>query len=257
MSQIEFFPLLRNRESPKENHIKIYRKKLVEEYFRRARILQEKQTFYPINTESLFCGSLYGLLAANENYKNQMSAYNLLIEQGLDNPQSILKQLEQFEGIILKTMYPFQRARRMVGFCEWWEGSDLPEEIVKDALADRKREFELRNKLTDAPGVGLKTASLILNTAGYQNVVPIDRWVIRFLYGRGLIKNDPTQRGEDKSGGISKGIFLECEKKLIEEARKMNVSPLEYQLAVWCAHSRYKGIPDEQLEIPMSRSSNL
>ncbi len=225
--------------------------KLIPDDFKLAARFQKKQRLKNVTLESLFHdGFLYSMLSANESYNNQMRALNQLDRACLNNPQAILNDEGTLKEIVGLTMYGNQRSERILRFCNEWIESSLPQKILYDSVNGKVLEFVLRDEMKKQfSGIGLKTASLILNTLDYENVVPIDKWVIRYLFAHRLIKKDPTIRNRKQSGGISDGMYRKCEKIIQNRAKEIGVSPLNYQLAIWVANSRTGGDMNYQTKI--------
>lgn len=132
----------------------------------------------------------------------------------------------------------------------WWIKSDLPQRILDDAQTGRNLGHELRDELSKkAPGMGMKCSSLLLIKCGYDNVVPVDIWVIRFLRSRGYNIPEPDYR---RISGLVKREYLKYEEIFSEIGRKeYGISSVAFQAAIWAKNSYWNrsGIPPEQVAL--------
>ncbi len=97
-------------------------------------------------------------------------------------------------------------------------------------LADRLRGFPdakaAREWLVEnVKGLGYKEASHFLRNVGFKDVAIIDRHILRFLKGKGLIEEVPRS--------ISRGKYLELERLLLAIAGKLGISAGELDLYIW------------------------
>lgn len=205
--------------------------------FENARILYEKEKIFPINKENMFRAGIYCILSAAEKYQKHKSIYNELIENKIDTPENIKKNREKLISIVRKARFPNQKSERIYKFALWWLESDLPGKIIEDVNNNRENEFELRNRFAEeAPGIWYKGASLFMIKCGYENVVPVDLWMLRFLKHNGYDVELPDYR---KKSGPKPKEYLEYENILREMAQSYDVSPAIFQFALWSKFSTW------------------
>ena len=84
--------------------------------------------------------------------------------------------------------------------------------------------------------MGYKCASLLLRMAGYDQVVPVDIWALRFLEEHGF----KGVRVSDylTVSGITKGEYLKYEKYMSQVAARHRHSPAMFQLILWCMKTK-------------------
>ena len=203
----------------------------------------------PRDKKNMFRAGLYTIIAATELYTKHLKIYNHFLECGLDNPTAIIRAQKPsciacaLDELTSKMRFPNEKRKRVVGYAKWWQKSDLPNRIIKDVHNGRKKEFELRNEFAkECPGMALKGASLLFEKLGYNNVVPVDIWVLRWLKDNGHKVPIPDYK---TVSGIQDYKYLEAEKIFIEKAKeyrnlykdKVKVTPAVFQFALWSKYA--------------------
>ncbi len=238
----------------------------------RALVQYKKEKIYPMTRPAVFWGAIYAMLSATDNYSNLVWACNSMEEYGLTTPEAIIEEAEKHEGgriiegrlfldapptriekisgiarnnnrltrILKRMQYGNDNANQVYDFSKWWSDSGLYEEIIEDLRTGRKREYEIRDSINkNAPGLGMKCASLFMRMCGCENVVPVDLWMFRFLRAKGHDVEIPSKT----TSGIPKGKYLGYEKIIQEFARSEESlpefwrKPAHYQLAIWVRNS--------------------
>ena len=197
------------------------------------------------NKKSMFRGTLYAVLSTTELFSKQLKVYRHLLENGFDNPYMINKVQTPgcisclYHEILTKTRFPNQKIKRIRDLSRWWQKSDLPDRIIDDINRGRKNEFGLRTELAkECPGLALKASSLLFEMLGYENVIPIDLWILRYLNYKGYKFPVPDYK---TVSGLRDDIYLDAEKHLIEISKEyqrqfsghVNVTPAVFQFALW------------------------
>jgi thermostable 8-oxoguanine DNA glycosylase len=246
---------------------------LTREDFRHAEIMYKQEAILPLTSANMFRAAMYCLLSARENYIKQISLYTTLLHQGYDTPKSVAEANSGLSRILGKTMYPVQKEDRLRKLAQWWQETSFVEEVMQDVSGGKEREFPLRNYLAERRlGLSYKCASLFMRMCGYENVVPIDVWVLKYLQNQGhdigaLIKRVeaeevPTTTDTDSFSlscpiytkkekkkklpdnkrirGLSKREYLRFEPLMQGKAREMGVTPAMFQLALWCKKSSWQ-----------------
>jgi len=210
---------------------------LTEEDFKNAQILYEEEKIYPINEETMFRAGLYCILSAAEKYSKSRFVYQMFHMHMLDTPSRIISNREKMKELVKKLRFPNMKEKHVYKFALWWPKTSIPSKIIEDIKHGRKNEFNLRNRLAEeAPGMSYKSSSLFMIKCGYENVVPIDLWMLRFLSHIGYEVEIPDYKTRS---GPKKKEYLEYEKLISEIARSYNVSPALFQFAVWSKHSTW------------------
>lgn len=214
--------------------------KFMEWDIKKAEDWYQQELINPVNSENMFKAAVYSILSIAQNYTRQKSIYDSLLENNLDTPEKINDNTEGFERIISKARYPNSKIRTIYKLAIDWNWTPnviiAKEQIFWDIKNGRKGdEFELRNTLAKRIyGVGLKCASLLMMKCGYQNVVPIDRWMIRFLRQT----CDYDIRHIESRRGMSKSKYLNCEKEFQKQAELYGYTPAFLQNLVWTYFSK-------------------
>jgi len=194
-----------------------------------------------LDEHSLFSSFIYSILSAAENYKKLKKLEAQLKEIGITPPKNV-GEIEivagKLESVVKKSRFPNRKIRRIRKFLRWWCNSNLPFEILKDSKTKRERGEELRELLVkECPGIGYKTASLLLVKLGYLNLVPIDVWSMRFLKANGHSVKLPDYK---KVSGPKGKEYLRLEEILRENASKYSVPPAIFQFALWSKYSSWR-----------------
>ena len=95
----------------------------------------------------------------------------------------------------------------------------------------------------ECPGIGYKTASLLLVKLGYLNLVPIDVWSMRFLKANGHSVKLPDYK---KVSGPKGKEYLRLEEILRKNASKYSVPPAIFQFALWSKYSSWRETKDSK-----------
>lgn len=139
---------------------------------------------------------------------------------------------------LAETRFPNQKTDRMWRLSQWWQSSTLPDELISDVRNERQREFELRNEISKyAPGIALKGASLFINKLGYENVISIDLWMMRFLEEIGHQVPLPNYITQSSPSGND---YMKYERIITEISKGEDVSPVLFQFAIWAKGSGWK-----------------
>ncbi len=215
----------------------------IEEFLKREHI--------PLTEYYMYNAGNYCILSAVQNNPTHQELYENLINSNFDTPDRIIEGFENsFDDIykILKNAhFPNQKMERIYNFADWWNKSNLHKKILHDAENGREEEFKLRNQLAkEAPGLGLKCASLYMIKCGYENIVPVDIVLLKFLDKLGYDVEIPNYK--TKSGPNHKE-YLKLEKlttdltkneKLLELTDLEEISPAIFQAVVWRKYSTYR-----------------
>jgi thermostable 8-oxoguanine DNA glycosylase len=208
------------------------------EDFKNARQLYEEERIQPLSSENMFKAGLYCILSAADSYRKLKILHAELLQKGLDTSESILSRKQSLRSVLRKSRFQNTKVSRVLGFAAWWPDAQLPYEIIEDVTQGKNNEFELRNRLAEeAPGMGYKCASLFMGMCGYENVVPIDLWALRFLAAHGYEVKIPDF---ETIGGAKRREFLEYERVFSEIIRKYEVSPAVAHRALWTKYSTWK-----------------
>jgi len=214
---------------------------LTERDIKNASFILQNEAISPLTIPEMFKAALWSILSATERFDKQFQIYSSFLNRKLDTPQKIQENWDQVCVLISRTRFPNQRKRRLKAFVEWWENTDVPTHILHDATNGKKREIELRNLLAElAPGIGLKCASLFMIKCQYENVIPIDIWIIRFLKDLGYNIEIPDYK---RVSGIKSKDYLEYERIIQEIAKSHNLSPALFQAAIWGKNSMWSKHP--------------
>jgi len=213
---------------------------ITDEDLKVARALCETQLLNPLTAESMFTAGIYSILSVAERYDKHTLVYNDMMNNGLNAPEEIINRPGDVKDIVRVARFPKQKIDRITRFARWWErdGGSFSRDVLDDVANGRNREFELRNRLAEsAPGIAYKAASLFMSQCGYQNVVSIDVWMIRALYGMGYDVAVPDYM---TTSGPLKKEYLRLEKILMGIAREeYGLSPVIFQSALWAKLSSW------------------
>lgn len=203
-----------------------------------ARLLLEEERIEEVTNNEIFKAGIYCILAQAERYDKQIKIYRRFLSKGLDSPESIWTKKGQIHHILKKAHYPNEKERRIKNLAQWWTGAAVPHLIVIDVGNGRKRGIELRNALAGrAPGIGYKSASLVMIKCGYETVIPIDIWILRFLREQGYGVKVPDYM---TVGGMTESTYLYLEDVLRGMAKEAKIPLALFQAALWGKYSTWK-----------------
>lgn len=197
-----------------------------------AQFLYDREKIDPLTDKNMFEGALYSLLTSGENYQNLIKRMDQLKRFKLNTPQGIQNSGKDLTMILSKVRFPNRKERVVRELADWWITTDIGKRIRKDVSGKKEEEFELRNELArKGPGLGYKCSSLFMRMCGYENIVPLDIWALRFLAQKGDSVRIPDHKTEQ---GIKKKEYIEWEEIFSNYAREKGISPSWFQLALWC-----------------------
>ncbi len=198
--------------------------------FKNAKWVIKQESIDPLTEKSLFTKGLYWILSSSENHKKQVRIHTQLTDK-FKSPEAILTDQQGVYDIIKTSRFPNTKKKYILGFSEFYLESDLPERILEDAYNSKQYGFELREELVKkAPGLGRKCGSGLLQSCGYDYLVPVDIWVLRFLEDFGYEVKVPDYK---TVGGITKKEYFKYEKIISGMAKEYEVSPVVLQAAIW------------------------
>ncbi len=183
----------------------------------------------------LYSALLYSILSRREKFNQHKRQFNEFLSNNLQTAESIIKNKEKVEEILKNYGFSNKKIPMVFSTAEQWNDLNLTERIRND---ERKNlGFLLREEIVEKMfGVGYKFASLFLRMSGYENIVPVDIWAIKYIENKGFI-----YRGKDNSGsGLTPKEYLKYEKKLTKYAKKFNVSPALFQATIYAKFSTWQ-----------------
>ncbi|MFH1212106.1 MAG: hypothetical protein V1659_04230 [Candidatus Woesearchaeota archaeon] len=202
----------------------------------RAAQLYKQELVSPLDTETLFEAGLYCLLSQGLQHRQQFRIFSRLLHEGFGTPDGIKAGFVPLRIILSRVKYPIRLNNLVQAYASWWLHSSLPARIIEDAQGEKESGVTLRNMVAEqAPGLGLKCASLLMRMAGYLDVVPIDIWALRFLETTGYEFKTPEWK---RIRGISKTEYSGAEAAFSEYALQNGFNPALLQLVEWCKASK-------------------
>lgn len=146
-----------------------------------------KECFEPPELPSLFKDPFQVLvitvISQNTNDVNTERAYRRLEERGLLSPEAVLKaSVEELEEALRVAGLYRNKARRL---------KELAKRVLEEYGGDLSKVLsmpleEARRRLLELPGVGFKTADVLLLFCGRRPVIPVDTHVSRTAKRLGL-----------------------------------------------------------------------
>ena len=204
----------------------------------------------PLDKQNMFLAGTYSILSAAQDYQNQIKGFKKMLDFNLSTPQDIIDDKDKLRHILRTVRYPNQKTKRIHNLATLFldDNFDIFEKIIEDSNNGREYEFELRDEVAKTvPGLGIKCSSLFLIKCGYNNVVPIDTWMFKFLRDMdyvGDIKTDYSARSIPTSSHRKfENTFLEYvgDFKIDnpEVTETYNLTPALFQCALWGKYSTY------------------
>ena len=200
-----------------------------------ARNLLEMERIVPLNRENLFRKTIYWFLSSSEKHEKQQAIFKKLNYYKFTSPERILNDRTGLCNKILgESRFPNQKKKWLISLCNYWIDSNFVNELFEDVNSKKEKGFELRENISKYPGngIGRKCASSILISCGYDNLVPVDVWVLRYLndYDEGLGVKLPDYKVES---GPTKKEYLKYEEYIVDKGTELGVTPAELQAMIW------------------------
>lgn len=175
---------------------------------------------------------LYSVLSLREKFESHKIQFNEFLVNNLWTSESINKNQKIVEEILKKYGFANRKIKTVFSIAKEWKSLNLTERIRED----KKKElgFKLREEIIEKMyGTGYKFASLFLRMSGYENLVPVDTWAMKYVESRGF-------RDRHKRSGLKPKQYLKYEKKLTEYAKEFDVSPALFQATIYAKWSTWK-----------------
>lgn len=198
------------------------------------------------DNQDIFRKIVYCILTPGENYINLKKIYDAIFcgkEGEFLTSNDIASNRRGLENILKRTRYSKRTISAVYGLASNWEKSQLQERILEDIADGRVDEFEIRREMKrDIYGIGLKCASMFLRMCGYENVVPVDIWVLRFLDAQ--LNNGKYSHLKDQGHsvkvydyrtvpGLNDKEYLQGEELISIIAKDYGLSPAIFQIVLW------------------------
>lgn len=214
-----------------------------------AEQLRRAETTDPLTLEEVYKKGVFCILVGAEKYPRAVRLYQRMVASGLNDPDHVLSRLELLETILQGSNWSKRKWERIVGFSCWWleDEGKLMREILDDAQNGREKGFELRQKLTKADGIGLKSASFLMNSLGYEELVALDRWMLQFLADQGYGVRVPDYERIGALNSLPEYIKTEqIVREIAAQARSAQpeyiLTPAGFQRIIWCRATGWGGI---------------
>ncbi len=197
----------------------------------RADQLKQAEQVDPLTPENLFKAGIYCVLSAAERYTKLQRLNQKMAEAGLDQPEILIANQSLLIEVLSTAHYPSRKVDRLLGLSTWWLETDVVEKMIVDLNGEKKLALSLRDQfVSGAWGIGYKTASLLMSMAGYEDVVPVDLWIIRYLNQTGHPIDIPDY---ETIGGLTKRPYLAAEQWIRNLAAEHGLTPAHFQRALW------------------------
>lgn len=211
--------------------------KLTKEDKENAKLIQREELIYPIDEHNLFLAGLYSVLSASEQHVRHVRSYNRMLENGLDTPDKIVNNKNKLIETLSNIRWPNTKIKRVYDYSVFWPNSNFSKRIIADIKIDRKDEFGIRNDIAEeVPGLWYKCASMFMTKCGYENIVPLDVWMFRYLKDVGYEIEVPDYK---KRSGPKPKEYLHYEKVFSDIAKINDCSPTMFQFALWSKYSTW------------------
>jgi len=149
-----------------------------------GRLLGHYERTWGLSSGDPFRSLIRIILSQNTNYKNEATAFRRLEEMvGVEPHKIVSSSVEDIASAIRPAGMYNQRSRVIKGVAEVVlerYGGDL-------ASVLRKPHLEAREELMSLPGVGPKTADVLLMFDAGKAIVPVDRHIFRITKRLGLV----------------------------------------------------------------------
>jgi len=170
-----------------------------------------------------------------------------LLVYGFNVPEVFLKNRPGLRNNIRLSHFPNSKMERITNFSKWYLKETRLSRLLIHDITVNNRVFgrSIRNGFAEeAPSIGYKSSSLLMIKCGYEDVIPIDIWVMRYLRERGYNVQVPDYM---TVGGMTKKTYLELEGILRDIAEDFGVSLAVFQGALWGKWSTWQVRKEKKL----------
>ncbi|MDP2672565.1 MAG: hypothetical protein Q8O84_02020, partial [Nanoarchaeota archaeon] len=168
-----------------------------------------------------------------EKFDQHKKQFNEFLKNNFCTADSIINNKKEVENILKKYGFSNKKIPMVFSTAENWNKMNLTKRIRDDK--NKELGFKLREEIVEKMyGVGYKFASLFMRMSGYDYLVPVDVWAMKYVESRGF-KN----RSKQNSSGLFPREYLKYEKKLTNYAKKSNVSPALFQATIYAKFSTW------------------
>ena len=202
---------------------------LTEKDIEKGKRIHKFEQLPSITSDSMFAAGIYCILSSREFFEKQVQVYHNMEINNMITPKMMLADTKKLRECVSSIRAPNQTHDRLIGYAYWWTHSDIPKKIIKDANNGHDHGVYLRNKLAaEAPGIGLKIASLLLIKAEYENISALDVWLLRWIKKEfGFV---PSGNKENITN-ISE--YVQAEALLDPIATQFGISQALLQCSIW------------------------
>ncbi len=204
----------------------------------RAKFLRRKEVLEEVTESSAYAAGVYCILSVAESNKKVNALMGSLNDAGLLAPEAVLGSTKRLEGLMSYIRFPNKKYNSVMSFTRWWKESEVPKQLLSDIEEGRRNELELRRLISgQRVGLGYKGASFFMVKLGYENVVPIDIWMLRFLDDCGYQIIIPDYGA---IGGLTGKRYMQYESLISDMAIERGMTPAFFQFVIWTKYSGYK-----------------
>ena len=179
-----------------------------------------------------FCALVYSILSLREKFDMNREQFYEMLRNDLNTAEKVLRN----EGLVQKILSHHglgeKKVKSILSAAHAWDGLDITARMREDTEYEKGSEFR-EEIVKTVYGVGYKFASLFIRMSGYENIVPVDTWAIKYVESRGF-------HDRYAHSGLSKRQYLAYEKQLIRHAKRLGVSPALLQATIYTTWSTWK-----------------
>ena len=139
---------------------------------------------------------------------------------------------ELVKRILRQYGFHSHKIESVISIAREWGRLDITSRMREDT--QKKNGRSLRENINDRmDGVGYKFASLFIRMSGYEDIVPVDAWAIKYIERKGF-------RDRYESSGLTPKQYLKYEKRMVQHAKRFGVSPALLQATIYAKWSTWK-----------------
>jgi len=191
------------------------------------------KTVQVYSTENIhFCALLYSVLSARESFRVHREQFNSFLEYDLNTAEKVLEKPHLVSKILTQYGFHSRKIESVLSIAKEWGDLDITSRMREDKQKVLGKAFreEMNEKMN---GVGYKFASLFIRMSGYEDIVPIDTWAIKYVERRGFMDRY-------KESGLTPKQYLNYERKIKQHAKRLGVSPALLQATVYARWSTWR-----------------
>lgn len=185
-----------------------------------------------VNNHPHFTALIYSVLTWREKFDSNQAQFHEFLSNGFWTSRDVLENKSDLAELLGEKGFGNKKFDTIYTAAEKWGELDITRRMREDK--DKQLGKYLRKLICEEiPYMGPKISSLFVRMSGYQGIVPVDMWAIRYVESRGF-------RSRHENSGLKYDQYLAYEDRMAEYAGEINITPALFQATIYTAFSTWK-----------------